>query len=147
MFAYSCYTVCMNTMITVDAHIAAPIEKVWDEYTRPESIKQWNAASEDWYCPHAENDLRIGGRFVSRMEAKDGSEGFDFSGTYTDVKVNEMISYVMDDDRAVSIYFKEEGAGTHVVETFDPENVYPHEYQKAGWQSILDNFKQHVETH
>lgn len=137
----------MNATITVEAHIAAPKENVWKEYTRPGSIQSWNAASDDWHCPRAENDLRVGGRFMWRMEAKDGSEGFDFSGTYTEVVDTERIRYAMDDDRMVSIVFTEEDGGTHVAVTFDPENEYPHEYQRSGWQAILNNFKRYVETH
>lgn len=133
------------TRITVQTVIQAPIAKVWSYWTEPEHITKWNQASDDWHSPRAENDLRFGGKFVTRMEAKDGSEGFDFSGKYDVVKQHEQISYTIDDGRKVDIYFTDLGNETKVVETFDAENTYPVEYQQAGWQAIMDNFKKYAE--
>ena len=134
-----------KTTITVEAAIAAPIEKVWQYWTEPQHITQWNNASEDWHTPHAENDLKEG-RFTSRMEAKDGSFGFDFSGNYTLVETNKLIEYTLDDDRKVSINFTSHGNETTVVKTFEAENMNSIELQKGGWQAILDNFKKYVEN-
>lgn len=135
--------------ITVETTINAPLEKVWDYWTTPEHIKQWNSASDDWHTPKAENDLREGGSFSSRMEAKDGSMGFDFGGTYTKVEEYREIAYIMGDGRKVSISFNghREGDHTHVSETFDPESENSPEMQRAGWQSIMDNFKKYTESH
>jgi uncharacterized protein YndB with AHSA1/START domain len=131
--------------IKVQASIAAPIQQVWDKWTLPEHITQWNQASEDWHTPRATNDLRTGGSFSSRMEAKDGSFGFDFGGVYTDVQVHARIAYVMEDGRAVSVDFQEVGGETLITEVFDAETVHAPEMQQAGWQSILDNFKKYAE--
>jgi uncharacterized protein YndB with AHSA1/START domain len=132
--------------ITIEANINAPITKVWEKWTLPEHIMNWNFASDDWCCPHAENDLKVGGKFVSRMEAKDKSFGFDFGGTYDAVKKNELISYKMDDGRKARVKFIAKGITTTVIETFDPENVNPIEMQRGGWQAILNNFKKYAET-
>ena len=134
-----------KTTIKVEADIVAPIEKVWKYWTEPQHITQWNNASEDWHTPHAENDLKEGGRFMSKMEAKDGSFGFDFGGTYTLVETNKQIEYTLDDGRKVSINFTSQGNETTVVETFEAENMNSIELQKSGWQAILDNFKKYVE--
>lgn len=130
--------------IKVEATVFAPIERVWNAYNSPEDIKQWNFASDDWYCPDATVDLRVGGAFCSRMEAKDGSSGFDFAGVYTKIKPLELIEYQFG-DRMAEITFHEVSLGVEVQVMFDPENEFPIEYQQAGWQSILDNFKKHVE--
>ncbi|MBL7876451.1 MAG: SRPBCC domain-containing protein [Cyclobacteriaceae bacterium] len=106
---------------------------------------KWNNASEDWHTPHAENDLRVGGRFVSRMAAKDGSMSFDFGGTYDQVKTNELIAYTMDDGRKTSVVFTKKGNQTYVSETFDAEGENSIEMQRAGWQAILNNFKKYAE--
>lgn len=127
--------------VTVQAIIQAPVEKVWRYWTEPEYIMQWNQASEDWHSPRAENDLRVGGKFVTRMEAKDGSMGFDFAGVYDEVRLHEEISYTMGDGRKVTIIFVDQGNETKVIETFDAESSHPVEYQQAGWQAIMDNFK------
>jgi len=132
--------------VTVEATVQAPVEKVWEYWTEPTHITKWNQASEDWHTPYAENDLRAGGKFVSRMEAKDGSMGFDFGGTYDEVKLHEVISYTMEDGRKVKITFIDQGDKTKVIESFDPENEHPVEFQQAGWQAILDTFKQYVES-
>ena len=133
------------TKVTVQAVIQAPVEKVWRYWTEPDHITKWNQASEDWHAPRAENDLRVGGKFLTRMEAKDGSMGFDFIGTYDVVKQHEEISYTMGDGRKVDITFMDQGNQTKVVETFDPESTHPIEFQQAGWQSIMDNFKRYTE--
>lgn len=135
-----------QTKITVEATIKAAIKKVWELWTAPEHITKWNNASDDWHTPFAENDLRAGGKFLSRMEAKDGSFGFDFSGTYQQVKTNELIAYTIDDGRKVLINFTGKGNETKVVESFEAENTHSIEMQKKGWQAILDNFKKYVET-
>lgn len=134
------------TAITISTTINAPIDQVWEAWTQPEHITQWNHASEDWHSPTAENDLRVDGRFKTRMEAKDWSVGFDFEGTYTNVNGKEMIEYSMDDGRRVSIKFIEDGETTKILETFDTENEHSEEMQRMGWQAILDNFKKHVEN-
>ncbi|HNP47715.1 MAG TPA: SRPBCC family protein [Bacteroidia bacterium] len=140
----------MNTtktqMITVEALINAPVEKVWKFWTQPEHITQWCNASDDWHAPRAENDVRTGGKFTTRMEAKDGSMGFDFGGIYDDVKLNEKIDYTMGDGRKVHITFIPDGNSTKVLESFDPESMNPHEMQRNGWQAILNNFKKYTET-
>jgi uncharacterized protein YndB with AHSA1/START domain len=130
--------------ITVESTVNAPIAEVWRAYTTPEDIMHWNFASDDWYCPKSTVDLRVGGIFSSRMEAKDGSTGFDFEGVYTKIIPLELIEYQFG-DRMAEITFKENPEGVEVRVTFDPENEFPVEYQQAGWQSILDNFKRHVE--
>ncbi|OAT85384.1 polyketide cyclase [Bacillus sp. MKU004] len=132
--------------ITIQTTVQAPVEKVWAYWTEPNHITKWNAASDDWHTPFAENDLRIGGKFLSRMEAKDGSFGFDFGGTYDEVKANEVIAYSMEDGRTVSITFKANGDKTEIVETFDPESENPVDMQRQGWQAILDRFKSYVEN-
>ncbi|PFP30583.1 polyketide cyclase [Bacillus sp. AFS073361] len=131
--------------ITVQTTVHAPVEKVWEHWTEPKHITQWNNASEDWHTPFAENDLTVGGKFLTRMEAKDGSFGFDFGGVYDEVKLNEVISYTMGDGRKVSVTFKGQGNETEVIETFDAETTNPIEMQQAGWQAILDNFKKYTE--
>lgn len=131
--------------IAVTVTIKADLNTVWDLWNNPEDIKQWNAASEDWHTTQSMVDLREGGQFKSRMEAKDGSMGFDFTGTYTIVDKPNRIEYVMDDDREVSIDFKQTEQGIMVTETFDAEEQHDPEFQKQGWQSILDNFAKHVE--
>ena len=130
--------------ITVETTIAAPLAEVWRAYTTPEDIMQWNAASDDWHTTSATVDLRVGGAFCSRMEAKDGSTGFDFEGVYTKIIPLELIEYQFG-DRMAEITFKKKPEGVEVRVTFDPENEFPVEYQQAGWQSILDNFKRYVE--
>lgn len=130
--------------ITVEAIVAAPVEEVWRAYTTPEDIMQWNAASDDWHTPSASVDLREGGTFTSRMEARDGSMGFDFTGTYTRIEPHRRIEYRFG-DRTASVDFEPVEGGVQVRVRFDPENEYPLEQQRQGWQAILDNFKRHVE--
>jgi uncharacterized protein YndB with AHSA1/START domain len=130
--------------ITVEANISAPIEKVWNYYTQPEHITKWNFASDNWHCPSAENDLRVGGKLNARMEAKDESNGFDFEAIYTEIIPHKKIAYKMLDDRNAEINFNAIGNQTEVKITFEAENVYPVDLQKAGWQAILNNFKEYV---
>lgn len=134
------------TNIIVETTIKAPVEKVWNFWTAPEHITQWNNASDDWHTPRAESDLRVGGKFVSRMEAKDGSIGFDFSGVYDLMKTHEHIAYAIEDGRKVEITFTNLGSTTKVVETFEAETENSIELQQAGWQAILNNFKKYVEA-
>src|SRR5687767_13675463 len=132
--------------ITIGATVNAPVEKVWQFWGAPEHITKWNSPSPDWHTPYAENDLRTGGKFTSRMEAKDGSFGFDFGGTYDEVKKHETIRYTMGDGRKVRVDFKGEGNRTRVTESFDAETANSAEMQKTGWQAILDNFKKYTEN-
>jgi len=136
-----------KTTIKIETIVAAPVEKVWNFWTQPNHIINWNFASDDWHCPWAKNDVREGGKFVWRMEAKDGSFGFDFSGEYTKVKQNELIEETLDDGRRVKITFKENGNQTHVTEVFEAETENPVDMQKNGWQSILNNFKKYAEEY
>ena len=135
-----------KTKVTVEATIKAPVEKVWKLWSTPEDIKKWNSASDDWHTPKAENDLRTGGSFSSRMEAKDGSFGFDFGGVYDEVVTHQLIAYTMGDGRTVKVTFAPNGNETRVTEIFDAENQNPVEMQQAGWQAILNNFKKYAET-
>lgn len=135
-----------KTKITVATSVNAPVEKVWEFWTEPKHIIQWNSASDDWHTPKAENDLRVGGKFMSRMEARDGSMGFDFEGEYREVETHKKIAYAMPDGREVVISFEQEGDKTVVTETFDAENTNPIEMQQEGWQAIMNNFKNHVES-
>lgn len=135
-----------KSAIKVEADVKAPVEKVWDYWNKPEHITQWNQPSAAWHCPRAENDLRADGKFTSRMEAKDGSAGFDFSGIYDEVKKHKHIAYTLEDGRKVSVEFKGDGNKTEIKETFDPENENPRDMQRDGWQAILDNFKRYAES-
>ncbi len=130
--------------ITVQSIVAAPLEKVWRAYTTPDDIKQWNAASEDWHTPSATVDLREGGVFSSRMEARDGSMGFDFAGTYTKIETHRLIEYDFG-DRHARVEFTPGEGGVRITVTFDAESEHPIDVQRDGWQSILDNFKRYVE--
>ena len=134
------------TSITIEASIQASPEQVWQCWTQPEHITKWNQASDDWHTPHAENDLRVGGRFSSRMESKDGKYGFDFWGVYDRVEPFSRIDYTIGDGRAVHITMKPIDGGTYVVETFEAESENSIELQREGWQAILDNFKRYVEA-
>lgn len=134
--------------ITIKSSVNAGLDKVWDYYNNPQHVQQWNAAHESWHCPKAENDFQEGGRFSYRMEARDGSFGFDFGGVYDTVKPKESFSYTMDDQRKVNVSFVPEREGkTGIVVVFDPEGQNPVEMQEQGWQAILDNFKNYTETH
>lgn len=131
--------------ITISAIINASIDRVWECWIEPQHITQWAFASDDWEAPHAENDLRVGGKFLTRMSAKDKSAGFDFTGIYTAVEENRLIEYDMDDGRHVKNVFEKTPEGVKVTTTFDPENENSEEMQREGWQAILDNFKKYVE--
>jgi uncharacterized protein YndB with AHSA1/START domain len=131
--------------ITVVTIVHAPIASVWSAYTTPNDIKQWNAASDDWHTTRSTVDLRVGGSFTSRMEAKDGSFGFDFAGTYTKIVPNELIEYSFG-DRTCAVEFVPGSSGVTVRVTFDAESENPAEQQRQGWQAILNNFAKHVET-
>ena len=132
--------------ITIETTVHAPLEAVWKAWTTPADIVRWNAASDDWHTTSATVDLRVGGTFSSRMEAKDGSFGFDFEGTYTDVVVEERLAYAMADGRAVVVEFEAADGAIRVRETFDAEETNPVEMQRTGWQAILDRFARHVEA-
>jgi len=135
-----------KTSITIQSTVNAPVEKVWTYWTSPEHITKWNAAADNWHSLYAENDLRVGGKFMSRMEAKDGSMGFDFGGVYDEVRKNELIAFTMSDSRKVEVKFSGSGNQTKVVETFEAENENSVELQRTGWQAILNNFKKYVES-
>ena len=133
-----------TTKITIQAIVNADAKKVWNNYTDPKHIIHWNFADPAWHCPYAENDMIVGGNYKARMEAKDGSFGFDFEALYTEITVGEHFTYGLD-DRSVTVLFKESGNHTEVIIIFDPENENPAELQKAGWQAILNNFKAYAE--
>ena len=135
-----------KTMITVEATVNASIDTVWKSYTTPSDIMKWNTASDDWHTTTSENDLTAGGKFSSRMEAKDGSFGFDFWGVYTNIKTNELIEYEMGDGRTCSVVFTNNGSAVHVSVTFEAETENTIELQKGGWQAILNNFKIYTES-
>jgi uncharacterized protein YndB with AHSA1/START domain len=132
--------------ITIETAVAASVEKVWEFFTNPFHVMEWNHASDDWHSPRAVNDLRVGGSFNYHMEAKDGSAGFDFEGTYDEVIPHQLIRYTMGDGRAVQNIFEGKGENTRLVISFDPETENPIEMQRAGWQSILDNFRRYAES-
>ena len=135
-----------KAVLTVQSIINAPVEKVWEYWNGPEHIVKWASASDDWHTTRADNDLRVGGKFTSRMEAKDGSMGFDFGGIYDEVRTNEYIEYTLGDGRKVNISFKQDGSNTKVVENFEAEETNPIEMQQTGWQNIMDNFKKYTEA-
>lgn len=132
--------------ITIEAVINAPVEKVWQAWNSPSDIVKWNTPDPSWHCPASKNDLRVNGTFKNRMEAKDGSFGFDFEGTYSRVDLNKEIAYTMPDGRKVDTLFAEEGGKTMLTTTFDPETQNDPEFQKQGWQAILNNFVNYVES-
>jgi uncharacterized protein YndB with AHSA1/START domain len=139
-------TTTAKPVLSIQGTISAPVEKVWKFWTTPEHIMKWNTASEDWHTTFAENDLRVGGKFLSRMEAKDGSFGFDFGGIYDEVKTNELIRYTIGDGRKVIVLFSATGNTTEIESSFEAEGINSLELQKNGWQAILDNFKKYAET-
>lgn len=132
--------------VNIHAAVTAILKTTWESYTNPKHIVNWNFASNDWHCPSASNDLRVGGKFVSRMEAKDGSFGFDFEGEYIEVVNHAKIVYAMSDGRAVTVNFKENGDSTHVDVVFDAEGENSIDMQREGWQAILNNFKNYTES-
>jgi uncharacterized protein YndB with AHSA1/START domain len=135
-----------KTAITVECTVNAPVEKVWEFWSKPEHITKWCNASDDWHAPYADNDLRKDGKFKTTMAAKDGSFSFDFGGVYTNVKEYSLIEYTMDDGRKVKIDFISQDGTTRVIETFELETTNPIEIQQGGWQAILDNFKKYAEA-
>jgi len=136
----------MGKEITVSTVVRGSIKSVWELWTSPEHIVHWNFADDTWHAPAAVNDLQIGGKFSYRMEAKDGSEGFDLSGVYTEIIEHKVIAYTMDDGRTARVTFEALGESIVVTEVFEPETMNAHELQQTGWQMILDNFKCHAES-
>ncbi len=134
-----------NSQIIVETTVNAPVEKVWKYFTEPRHILNWNYASEDWHTPTATNDLELNGIFNYRMEAKDGSAGFDFAGKYDEVMFQSIIAYTLNDGRKVHVTFNEDLGTTRVIEKFEPEKINSPEMQKDGWQAILNNFKKYTE--
>lgn len=134
-----------NTKIQIEAIVAAPTQKVWSYWTQPQHIKKWNFATDDWQCPKASNDLKVGGKYSARMEAKDGSFGFDFEAIYDEVIDQKKITYTMEDGRQATTEFQNLGDKTKVTTVFDAEKQNPEEMQKDGWQAILNNFKKYTE--
>lgn len=135
-----------NKKITIETTVNAPVEKVWQYWTEPKHIMQWNAAADDWHCPRSENDVRPGGAFSATMAAKDGSFSFDFGGVHDQVEENKLIASTLGDGRTMEVQFTPDGSGTRVVETFEMEMQNSEELQRGGWQAILDNFKKHTEN-
>jgi uncharacterized protein YndB with AHSA1/START domain len=133
-------------VITLITEVNAPVQKVWNYWNDPNHIVQWNAASDDWHTPNATVDLKVGGKFCSRMESKDGNMGFDFEGIYTEIIPFEKIAYIMPDQRKVQVVFEAQNGHTRVTESFDAESENSLELQQQGWQSILNRFKNHVES-
>lgn len=134
-----------NTKITIEATVLADAKSVWEKFTKPEHITKWNYASDDWHCPNASNELRPGGKYSARMEAKDGSFGFEFEAIYDEVIPQTRMTYTMSDGRKVTTVFQAQADGTKVTTTFDAENQNSVELQQQGWQAILNNFKKYVE--
>ncbi|MGZ3755577.1 MAG: SRPBCC family protein [Mucilaginibacter sp.] len=135
----------MSNKITVSAAVDADTKKVWDYYTNPEHIIKWNFADPSWQCPSASNDMRVGGKYSARMEAKDGSFGFDFEAIYSEIIDGEKFTYGMPNDRQVTVVFSKNGSQTDVIVRFDAEDQNSLEMQKNGWQAILNNFKKYTE--
>ncbi|HQE11273.1 MAG TPA: SRPBCC domain-containing protein [Flavipsychrobacter sp.] len=135
----------MQNKITVSANIEAPSAKVWDYYTNPSHIVNWNFAHPSWHCPTATNDMKIGGTYKARMEAKDGSFGFDFEAIYSAIEIGKSFSYQFGERTAI-VQFNDNGTNTEVAVQFDPESENPIEMQQEGWQAILNNFKSYVES-
>ncbi len=133
-----------TSKITVETTLNTELDKVWNYWTSPEHIVNWNFASDDWHCPKATNDIRTGGKFSSTMASKDGKMSFDFEGIYDEVIEHKKIAYSLEDGRQVLVTFENQNGKTTVTEQFDPENIHPEDFQKAGWQSILNNFKKYV---
>ena len=135
-----------RTIITVENMVNGPVEKVWEYWTKPEHISRWNYASDDWHTPWVKADFREGGKFTARMEAKDGSMGFDFGGVYDILRPNQYIEYTIGDGRKVTVTFAPFNNSTKVTETFEAEDMNSIDLQRAGWQAILDNFRKYTEN-
>lgn len=136
----------LTNPLRVSVTVRAPLLAVWNSFTQPDSITQWNQASPDWHCPAATQDLRPGGKFSSTMAARDGSASFEFEGLWETVEPFSLLEYRMTDGRGVTIRFAETTSGVLVTEDFEAENVYPREFQQQGWQAILESFRQHTES-
>lgn len=136
----------MNKTITVEVVVNTDMDKVWKAWTLPEHIVNWMHASDDWECPKAENDLRVGGKFSSIFAAKDKSQSFDLNGVYTAVDLHTRIAYTMEGGRKIEVTFSLVEGGVKIVENFEMENENPEEMQRAGWQAILENFKKYTEN-
>lgn len=136
----------MNHEIAIETMIHAPVRDVWEYWTNPDHIMKWSRASEEWFTSSVENEVRPGGRFYSRMESRDGTMGYNFSGRYDEVVPGDHLFYTLDDGRKVQVYFFPEGDHTRVRQTFETENGNPFEMQQKGWQAILDHFKAHAES-
>ena len=134
-----------TTKITIQAVVAADRQKVWNCYTQPEHITKWNFATDTWHCPAASNDMRVGGKYLARMEAKGGSFAFDFEAVYNEIVDGEKFTYTMPDNREIQVSFEKMDDKTRVIVTFDPENENPVDLQRSGWQSIPDNFRKYAE--
>ncbi|WP_421871628.1 SRPBCC family protein [Marinoscillum sp.] len=137
----------MSNKLTIQATVAADSQKAWDYYTQPKHITQWNFADPSWHCPSASNNLRVGGKYTARMEAKDGSFGFDFEAVYSAIEPGESFAYTLGDGRQVSVTFEQQTEHTLVTVVFDPESENPMEMQRNGWQAILDNYAKYTEAH
>ena len=135
-----------ETIVTIFATVNATIDKVWEFWTKPEHIVNWNHASDDWHTPKAQNDLREGGKFCWRMEAKDGSVGFDFEGTFDEIQFQRRIQYTLDDGRKVTVAFENNDSSTTITEIFEAESTNPVKMQQEGWQAIINNFKAYAES-
>lgn len=136
----------MSQTISIQTQVNAPISKVWEYYNKPTHIVNWNNASSDWHTPKAENDFKVGGRFVYRMESVDGKNGFDFGGVYTQIEQESVLKYTIDDGRKVEVFMNDVDGKTNVDLTFEAETENSLELQREGWQAILDNFKNYVES-
>lgn len=136
----------MTNPIEIQAIVNNTIDKVWESWTEPKHIMQWNQASPEWHCPSASNDLKVGGEYSARMEAKDGSFGFDLNATYTDVRTNHYLASTLEDDRKVRVSFKELENGVSIIQKFEAESQNPREMQQNGWQAILNSFKSYTEN-
>ena len=135
----------MNELRKVEIFVNKDMEKVWNYWTYPEHIVNWYFATDSWHCPSVINNLRVDGDFLFKMEAKDGSTGFDFTGTYKEIVKHKKIKYILTDGRKVEIEFKEKDGGVHIIQAFEPESTSDIKLQEQGWQSILDNFKTYAE--
>lgn len=136
-----------NEMIHTEITVHVPVEKAWKFWTQPEHVMKWNFASKDWHCPQATNDLRVGGAFNYRMEAKDKSMGFDFLGIYDKIEEYAQINYTLGDGRVVHIQFISDGEETHILQNFEAEKENPIDMQKFGWQAIMNHYKEYIEKH
>ena len=134
-----------NTLLTVQTLLKCDLARAWSAYTDPQAIVQWNFAAPEWHCPRADNDLRVGGMLRTRMEAKDGSMGFDFEGTYTEVVPLQRLAYALGEDRLVLAVFSDSDGQTQLTVSFTPDGSFPADYQIEGWQAILNNYKAFAE--